>query len=133
MKILVCGSRGRHWKEDYDALDRELQQHVSFISPLTIIHGDCKDSPDELAKRWCEKNSSISNEQRFPAKWRDRNGTYNPQAGFERNSRMLEENPKKVVALWDGKSNGTLDTIRKACQKGIPVTIVPCGRRQEDS
>lgn len=29
-----------------------------------------------------------------------------------------------VLAFWDGKSRGTLDVIRKATAKGIPITIV---------
>lgn len=43
-------------------------------------------------------------------------------AGLARNSQIVEA-ADEVIAFWDGKSRGTLDTIRKARAKGIPVKV----------
>jgi hypothetical protein len=40
-------------------------------------------------------------------------GVYDPQAGFKRNSLIVEQ-ADVVVAFWNGRSNGTRDTITKA-------------------
>lgn len=43
-------------------------------------------------------------------------------AGLVRNQ-LIVDAADLVVAFWDGKSRGTLDTVRKAHAKGIPVTV----------
>lgn len=48
----------------------------------------------------------------IPADWRP-NGVVDRAAGFKRNSQIVEE-ADAVVAFWDGKSNGTRDTVNKA-------------------
>lgn len=50
-------------------------------------------------------------------------GTYNPRAGFERNTVMLDMEPVLVIAFWVGVSRGTRDTIRKAMKRGIATEI----------
>jgi len=44
-------------------------------------------------------------------------------AGLERNTTIVE-NCDRVIAFWDGKSRGTMDTVRKARATGKPVTVV---------
>jgi hypothetical protein len=86
---------------------------------LDVIHGACPNSPDEIADLWAfNKDRSARS---FHADW-DRHGK---KAGFIRNSKMIDEKPALVLAGWNGTSNGTLDTIRKATKAGIPVRIVP--------
>lgn len=59
----------------------------------------------------------------FPAFWTT-GGSYNPNAGRERNLRMLAERPDLVLAFWDGLSTGTLHTLREALKLELPIEIV---------
>jgi hypothetical protein len=54
----------------------------------------------------------------FRADW-DRLGA---KAGPIRNSELVA-NADRVVAFWDGKSRGTLDTVSKALAAGLPVEV----------
>lgn len=45
-------------------------------------------------------------------------------AGLKRNSEIVTM-CDRVIAHWDGRSRGTLDTITKAVRAGKPVAIVP--------
>ena len=58
--------------------------------------------------------------------WR-RAGRYDPAAGFKRNARIVQA-ADVVVAFWDGRSNGTRDSISKAKAMGKPVAIYQEGR-----
>jgi hypothetical protein len=49
-------------------------------------------------------------------------------AGFTSNTTIVRDSDV-VIAFWDGKSTGTLDTIEKAKALGKPVGVVlPDGR-----
>lgn len=43
-------------------------------------------------------------------------------AGPARNTKIVEASDE-LIAFWDGKSRGTLDSIRKARARGIPVKV----------
>jgi len=45
-----------------------------------------------------------------------------PVAFFMRNTEIVKASDS-VVAFWDGYSTGTLDTLKKAKRKGIPITV----------
>lgn len=45
------------------------------------------------------------------------------RAPLERNTLIVEDSDK-IIAFWDGTSAGTIDTVAKARERGIPVTIV---------
>jgi hypothetical protein len=55
----------------------------------------------------------------FRAQW-DKHGK---GAGMLRNTSIVAH-VDRVVAFWDGKSKGTLDTMRKAKAAGLPVLVV---------
>ena len=58
----------------------------------------------------------------IPADWKK----HGRAAGPIRNQQMLDEGKADVVvALWDGKSRGTLDMIQRATEAGVPVRILP--------
>lgn len=61
--------------------------------------------------------------RRFPAKWTDEHGKYNPEAGFERNHEMGDE-ATHLIAFWDGMSSGTKDMIAYAKSKGLVVFVI---------
>lgn len=47
------------------------------------------------------------------------------RTAVKRDMAMIDEKPEVVVALWDGSSRGTLDTIKRATLAGIPIFIAP--------
>lgn len=49
--------------------------------------------------------------------------TYGKAAGPMRNTEIVER-AERVIAIWDGKSTGTADTIRKAKAQGKEVLII---------
>jgi hypothetical protein len=71
----------------------------------------------------------------FEAEWDDINAEpckikhnkqgkpYNAIAGFNRNTKIIE-NSDFVIAFWDGKSNGTRDSIKKAHQMRKDILII---------
>ena len=113
MKVLVCGSRT--WKDALaiEATVRDLPRGT------TIIAGGARGA-DRLAATIGRSLGFDVIE--FPANWRP-NGVYNPEAGKERNLRMLDEEPDLVIAFWDGRSTGTGHTIAQAVKRGIEVEV----------
>lgn len=59
----------------------------------------------------------------YPADWGE-GEEFNSQAGFERNLRMLDQDPELVIAFWDGRSAGTKHTLDGARRKQIPVEVI---------
>jgi len=58
----------------------------------------------------------------FPAKWK-KDGKYNPNAGFERNTKMVDY-ATRGVGFWNGVSGGTMDTKKKFEKQRKPVEII---------
>jgi hypothetical protein len=48
---------------------------------------------------------------------------YNPGAGFERNTTIVEH-AEMIIAFWDCQSTGTMDTVHKAVAMGKKVTVL---------
>lgn len=128
-KVLVCGGRDfKNTAHVYDWLDKI--HHKFQISEL--IEGDGR-GVDRMAGFWARKNR-IKN-SKFPADWdnlevpnavvrKNRFGKlYNANAGFDRNTKMVEQNPHYVICFPGG--NGTADTRTKALAKGIEVIDIP--------
>lgn len=44
------------------------------------------------------------------------------QAPLKRNS-VIVKNADYLIAVWDGQSRGTADTVAKAAKKGIPIVV----------
>jgi hypothetical protein len=88
---------------------------------LELIHGACPDSPDMFGDRLHEEHGCSV--ERFPADWK----AHGKQAGFIRNAAMVESDPDITIAVWDGRSKGTWDTIVRSVRRGTPVRIIPVG------
>lgn len=114
--ILVCGSLD--W-EDGKAIFDALHAHRVPGQDQYVIHGDARGA-DTIAGDVAEKLGYRVIP--FPAQWRP-GGIYNPQAGFNRNLTMLNEEPDLVIAFWLNGSKGTLHTIKNAKRRGIPVEV----------
>jgi hypothetical protein len=119
MIVCVCGSRGITRKPlVFGAIDAFWEEHQD-AKPLPIhkvLHGACPNSPDILAQEWAWANQV--EEKAFPADW-----TLGTRAGPIRNQAMIRE-AEALIAIWDGKSRGTDDAIRRARAAGIPVVVV---------
>ncbi len=77
--------------------------------------------PDQAAVEWARKHQIPVKE--YPvdkAAWRA-----NPKrAGHERNE-VMAVNADALIAIWDGRSRGTLDMIERARSKGLRVYVHP--------
>ncbi len=112
MKLLVCGDRD--WK-DYDAIYRIVQR----LQPLCIIEGggsgaDAKAM--DVAACLGIPRTTVS------AEW----NIYGRAAGPIRNQKMIDMHPDLVVAFHSDitKSAGTMDTLCRAEDNGIPYALV---------
>lgn len=56
--------------------------------------------------------------EEYPADWRK----HGKAAGMIRNQQMAD-NADALIAVWDGKSRGTADMIRRAKAKGLRVHV----------
>jgi hypothetical protein len=112
--VLICGTRS--W-DDHTTIRRVLR---GLPAHTKIRHGGAPGA-DNIAA-WIAHRMGIEVEPPFKPDYK-RYGRW--LAPFERNTEMLETNPvpKEVIAFWDGRSRGTLDTICKALARNIPVII----------
>lgn len=89
---------------------------------ITIISGGAQ-GVDGFAKFYSRKLGFVT--LTINAKWIV-NGVKNKNAGFERNSEIVEfikSHGGEVHAFWNGKSKGTLDTIQKCDAAKIKVYV----------
>lgn len=111
MKLLIAGSRTI---TDYQLLAFYVQgvENVTGIDIDVIISGGAR-GIDTLAKEF-----ALSNEIPFiemKADWSQGKG-----AGFKRNTDMVEQCDGCII-LWDGMSNGTVDTAKKILNARKPL------------
>jgi hypothetical protein len=112
MLVLVCGSRVWTSEGIIRARLRELPRGT------TIIHGGARGA-DLIAATVARSLGFQTVEYR--ADWKNQGRG----AGFARNLRMLDAGPDLVLAFWDGRSRGTLHTVRNAERRyGIPVEVI---------
>jgi len=110
--IVTTGSRG--WIDE-DTIKDALANYDVNVD--TIVHGGA-DGADTMVSV-IAKNMGF---QRIivPANWK----LHGKSAGIIRNSLMLSMfKPKIVLAFWNGKSKGTLNTIEQAEKMGLEVKI----------
>lgn len=110
MKVLIAGSRGI---VDQVTVDTAIQESGFTISE--VVSGGAR-GVDSLGEAWAKAQGIPV--KRFLPDWK----TYGKAAGPIRNSDMVAY-AEAVIAIWDGVSPGTGDTIRKAQTSGKPVYI----------
>jgi hypothetical protein len=117
-RICITGSRA--WT-DTAIIRNALLAAAARRQRVIIAHGDARGA-DRIAAAIA---LSLGYQTRaYPARWRNTDGTRNWGAGFERNTRMLDDfKPHIVLAFHQDNSNGTADTIRKARERNIPVHV----------
>lgn len=108
MKTGVIGSRSFN---DYNLLCNILSNY----SIDEIISGGAKGA-DSLAIKYA-KDNNIKFIEYYPD-WSKGN-----HAGFLRNQQIVDASDI-IIAFWDGKSNGTRDSIKKAKQQNKLVIVI---------
>lgn len=112
--IVVSGSRHIN---NYALLLQAIEE--SGFMPSAIVHGNAS-GVDALASRYAKQNSL--QEIKFPADW----STHGKAAGPRRNSEMIDYAKKHnayFIAIWDGKSRGTFDCLKKAYAAHLPIYV----------
>ena len=127
MKIAIIGGRDFN---DYELVKKIMSKLPK--QPTLIVSGGAKGA-DTLGEQWADEFGVYK--QIFHARWNDLTTKpryiktrydgvkYNALAGFNRNKDIIN-NSDLVIAFWDGKSKGTLDSITNAGEKGKQVIIV---------
>ena len=128
MKVIVAGSRHI---TDYSLVSTVISNTISrYNITVTEIVSGCANGPDTLGEQWALENGIRV--EPFEADWNDITvpgakvktnkwgKKYNALAGFQRNERMAEY-ADVLIAIWDGKSHGTADMIKRAKNHGLFV------------
>ena len=140
MKLIIAGSRSI---ESYDitlaVFDFMLAMIPSFsgsgggdIERLAkhfiteVVSGKAR-GVDTLGEEWAYK-TGISVKP-FPAPWKDKSSpTYDPRRGYDpeagkiRNQQMADY-ADGLLAIWDGKSTGTMDMVRRVQQRKLKMSL----------
>lgn len=109
MRTIICGSRDIKNRRLVDYCISTLEYEIT-----TVISGMAK-GPDLLGRDWAIDNNIPVEE--YPADW-----SLGKSTGYIRNAQMVEC-CDAVLAIWDGKSNGTKHTIDLSKKKGKNVTV----------
>ena len=108
MRTVIAGSRSLYLPQHFNwvctALAHAREWHG--ITPTVVISG-CAPGVDTLGEDWAQKQGLPI--ERFPDDWQ----RYGNRAGHLRNATMAHQ-CEAVVALWDGKSKGTLNMVTLA-------------------
>lgn len=125
MKVIIAGSRGisdvGYIKEAVEASGFEVTEVVSGTAAGVDRLGECYAMDEGL---------DLS---RFPADWKNVSapgavikmghyGQYNAIAGHQRNKQMGDY-ADALIAVWDGKSKGTLNMIKYMQSLGKQVSV----------
>lgn len=109
MKVAIVGSRG------YARLN-QVREYVHSLPKGTVVVSGGALGVDRMAEE-AAKERGLDTLIYLPD-WDKGKG-----AGFVRNSAIVKA-CDRMVAFWDGKSRGTLDSINKAKKAGKAVLIV---------
>jgi len=112
MRTIIAGSRSI---EDYRDVVKAIEKAGFSISE--IVSGTAR-GPDQLGERYARQHGIKVT--RFPADW----NKYGRSAGYKRNETMAQYAKNgQLIAIWDGKSKGTVHMINLAKQYGITVFV----------
>ena len=120
-KVIVAGGRDLPCNEmALKVTMKELKKISSKKNEIELFTGMARGA-DQIPV-WLGHKHGVK-VRRFPAKWTDEDGKYNPKAGFERNHQMGDE-ATHLIAFWDGMSRGTADMIGYAEKLGLTVKVL---------
>ena len=113
MKLIIAGSRTIDFYTPFD-LHEIICEHFDPY-PTEIVCGMAK-GPDLIGRDYALEHEIPVKE--FPADWE----TYGKRAGFIRNDEMAQY-ADVLLAIWDGKSNGTRHMIRAMLELHKPFHV----------
>lgn len=131
-KVIIAGSRSFEpdkskltrfeYEEQLYRLDLLIDEVVTLsgYSITQVVSGHAR-GIDQAGERYAVRHKLLCKYKIFIPKWKI-NGIYNPRAGFERNHEMAMYGGK-LIAVWDGKSNGTVDMIDRMRLMGKGVFV----------
>lgn len=134
--VMFTGSRGIPQPTAYDC----VKQCVAYLNGRGIVvrhvyvggddHKNSLDEVDANVYKWAmvhEINRTV-----IPAKWRT--SGKGKAAGPDRNQEMANfargDGCRICVAIWDGKSRGTLNTIKLAAERGMNLVVLKYPERR---
>ena len=120
MKTAIIGTRTFENYEQLEAIINDLSN-----KPTEIISGGATGA-DALAERYATENG-IKLTIIHP-EWE----VFGKFAGPARNKLIIEAS-QQVIAMWDGKSKGTKNSIDQAKAQGKPTKVVNYGQTQQTS
>jgi len=120
MKLIIAGSRSYKGTGEIIgiALREAGYEELVRVREIQILCGHHHEGIDPLVEPWAKAHGLTYTA--YPALW-DQHGR---SAGPRRNLQMAEEGDA-LVAIWDGKSRGTLGMIQKATANCLATFIWP--------
>lgn len=115
-RVGVVGSRDYQGRQWFDIHFAGFLESAKDYDATIFITGGAR-GPDSWAEAFARKH-------KFPVKvhradW-EKHGR---GAGMRRNTLIVKDSDY-IIAFWDGKSRGTLDTMRKAKNAGKAVLVI---------
>jgi hypothetical protein len=110
--LAIVGSRTFN---DYNLLKETINEFYPSPRDIKEIVSGGAYGADTLAEKYAKEYGIKM--IRLKPKWRNEKNEYNPRAGFDRNEDIVSR-ADHVVAFWNGKSNGTRDSINHAKRLG---------------
>lgn len=110
MKTIIAGSRGI---SGVKIVEKAIKA-AGWI-PTTVVSGTA-DGVDRSGEQWATING-VSVE-RHPAEW----DKFGKSAGYKRNEVMAKVS-EALIAIWDGKSRGTMHMIELAMKYNLRVYV----------
>jgi predicted Rossmann fold nucleotide-binding protein DprA/Smf involved in DNA uptake len=114
MKLAIIGSRTLNQQQVIQVIEQVITKSKT---PVTTIVTGGANGVDSIAEYYA-KMSDINIEVYYPVY-----SQYGKRAPLIRNNEIIK-NCDGVLAIWDGESNGTAYTIRKAKKENKPVMVV---------
>ena len=111
MKLAIVGSRSL---DNYETVKNAVDSLSTEVTE--VVSGGAK-GVDSFAERYASEHDIPT--VIYKPEW----AKYGKRAGYIRNKDIVER-ADFVLAVWDGESRGTLDSINHARKLGKPVKIV---------
>lgn len=111
MRCIIAGSRTVTLEDVIQAVAA-----CPFTEEITEVVSGCARGADHYGEMVAEETNTPV--KKFPAEW----DIYGKRAGYIRNQKMAEY-ADAVIAVWDGKSNGTKDMIQRAKDNDLKLYI----------
>jgi hypothetical protein len=112
-KVILAGGREFY---DYDLFKYKVDFYLKNKTNIEIVSGGAMGA-DSLAEKYAKERGYKLTV--FKADW----STNSKAAGHIRNSQMVAYSDAAIY-FWDGVSRGTLDCMKKAKNKGIPLKVI---------